>query len=153
MRLFGSLRSLASTLFHRYQIDGEMEDELRSHVQHRADDLERSGLTRTEAERRARIEFGGHLRVREECHDAAGGTFVESLFQDLRFAVRLLRKAPSFTVVAVATLGFPPLADALGWRVDPGIVTGVPSLVILLVLVPWWALWLRRLLGSELPSG
>ena len=55
-------------------------------------------------------------------------------------------------LVAVATLAFPPLADALGWRVDPGIVTGVPSLVILLVLVPWWALWLRRLLGSELPT-
>ena len=55
-------------------------------------------------------------------------------------------------LVAVATLGFPPLADALGWRVDPGIVTGVPSLVILLVLVPWWALWLRRLLGAELPT-
>jgi uncharacterized membrane protein YhaH (DUF805 family) len=49
-------------------------------------------------------------------------------------------------VVAVATLGLPPLADALRWNFDSGLVTGVPALLILLVLVPWWALWLRRLL-------
>jgi hypothetical protein len=52
-------------------------------------------------------------------------------------------------VVAVATLAFPPLANALRWDVDPDVVTGIPSLLILLVLVPWWALWLRSLLRGE----
>jgi hypothetical protein len=52
-------------------------------------------------------------------------------------------------VVAVLLVGFPPLANAMRWDVDPNLVTGVPSLVVLLVLVPWWALWLRRLLASE----
>jgi hypothetical protein len=70
MRLFASLRSLVSTLFQRSRIDREIEDELGSHIQHRADDLERSGLPRAEAERRARIEFGGYQRYREESHEA-----------------------------------------------------------------------------------
>ena len=73
MKLLDSLRFRMATFFHRSQMNAEMEDELRSHIQHRADDLERSGLTRAEAERRARIEFGGHERFKEECHEAAGG--------------------------------------------------------------------------------
>ena len=69
MSFLTSLRSLASTLFQRSQIDVEMEEELHSHIQHRADDLERSGLPRAEAERRARVEFGGYERYKEESHE------------------------------------------------------------------------------------
>ena len=65
MNLLTSFRSFASTLFRRSQIDSEVEEELRSHIQHRTDDLERSGLNRSEAERRARIEFGGNLRAQD----------------------------------------------------------------------------------------
>jgi hypothetical protein len=62
MNLITSFRSFVSTLFRRSKIASEVEEELRSHILHRADDLERSGLSRPEAERRARIEFGGYQR-------------------------------------------------------------------------------------------
>ena len=81
-----------------------MEEELRSHIQHRADDLERAGLKRAEAERRARIEFGGYQRFKEECREALGGNFIATLIQDVRFSLRVLRKARGFSAVAILTI-------------------------------------------------
>ena len=71
-------RSLADKLFHRSRIEDDMDEELRSHIQHRADYLERSGLNRAGAERRARIEFGGRERFKDECREALGANFVET---------------------------------------------------------------------------
>jgi hypothetical protein len=64
-----------------------MEEELRSHIAHRADDLEHSGVGRAEAERRARIEFGGYERYQQESYEATGGHFFERLAQDVRIAL------------------------------------------------------------------
>jgi predicted permease len=122
MKLLDSLRFRIATLFQRSQLNAEMDEELRSHIQHRADDLERSGLPRAEAERRARIEFGGSLRVKQECQEAAGGTLVESFVQDLRFAVRMLRKSPGFTAVAVVTLAMAIGANAVVFGVMDALI-------------------------------
>ena len=67
MKLLAYVRSLAAKFLHRSEIEDDLEEELRSHIQHRADDLEHSGLGRAEAELRARIEFGG-MSVSKRSH-------------------------------------------------------------------------------------
>ena len=81
-----------------------MEEELRSHLQIRADDLERSGLSRAEAERQARLEFGGYQRYKEECREALGTRLLGELIADMRYGLRQSRRNPGFTAVAVVTL-------------------------------------------------
>ncbi len=91
-------------LFRRKSMEAELDEELRAHFERQVEKYIQSGLTRQEAARRVRLEFGGLDQVKEECRDAWGVTLIETMLQDLSYGVRVLRKNLGVTTVAVLSL-------------------------------------------------
>ncbi len=104
MRFWSQIRTWSQATLHRSRMESEMDAELRFHLESRAEDLVRNGVSREEAMRRARIEFGGMERVKEEGREARGVTFLNGLMQDLRYGLRMLCRNPGLTFIAVLTI-------------------------------------------------
>lgn len=97
------LRTLLNGIWRRAGIEEEMSEEVKFHIESRAAELERRGMPRGEAERHARVEFGGIEGYKERCREALGFRLLDDLLGDIRYSFRTLRKS-AFTPVAVLSL-------------------------------------------------
>jgi putative ABC transport system permease protein len=116
-------------LFNRSAVERELDDEVRFHLEHETEKLVRSGLSRDEAARRARVAFGGVERIKDDTRDVRGIGMIETVVQDARYAARGLRASPGFAAAVILTLGLGVganaamfgVVDRLLFRAPPGL--------------------------------
>ena len=113
--MFADLAYRVAAIFGRGRMDSELSEELQFHFEHQVDVFLEQGCTPQEARRRARLLFGGLEQVKDECRDARGIAFFETMGRDLRYAVRLLSASPGFAVTAILSLALAIAASTLAF--------------------------------------
>ncbi|MGA7106115.1 MAG: permease prefix domain 1-containing protein, partial [Terracidiphilus sp.] len=102
--MLGDLIFRLRSLFRRRAVENELDDELQFHLEQQVEKHVRSGLTREDAIRQTRLEFGGLGHVKEDCRESRGITFLETTARDIRYALRQLSRTPAFTITVLLTL-------------------------------------------------
>jgi len=116
-------------LFRKQKLDHELSAELDAHLQFHIEDNLRAGMLAVEARRRALLKLGGLEPTKENYRDHRGFPFLESIIQDIRFALRMLSKSLPFTVASV-------LATALGVGLNVGIFSVLNGATLRLLPIP-----------------
>jgi hypothetical protein len=105
MKLWSPLKSLTRNLLRKPAVESELDEELRSYADMLIDEKVAAGVPPSEARRAKLAEFGGIEQVKQSVRDRRTGITLELLWQDVRYALRQLRRKRAFTLTAVLTLG------------------------------------------------
>ncbi len=104
MNLWHKIQSGFRALFRKDDLDREMDEEMRAHLELRTQANIKAGMSPEEARYAALRSFGGMEQIKEVCRDLRGVGWIETLWQDVRFGLRMLRKNPGFTAAAALTM-------------------------------------------------
>jgi len=127
MRALRILLARLRALFRRNGISREIRDEMTFHIDMRAEDLARDGQPSDDARKTARRRFGNLALMQDRGYDVRGGGFIETVVQDVRYAVRLLLKDRAFSMVAILTLALGiGLSTALFSVIDAALIHPLP---------------------------
>ena len=120
--MLDDLRFRLRALFRRDAVEEELEEEIRFHFDREVEKHMRLGMNEQEAKRRARLGFGAHQQVKEDCREARGTGFIELSLQDAKYALRQLRANPTFALVMVLTLALSIGANSAIFSVIDGVL-------------------------------
>jgi predicted permease len=127
MRLWSSLRARLRGLLHRNAVADEIREELEFHVRMRAEQYVRAGDSPATARRRAMTRVGNLAVLQDRGYDERGGGAMETFGQDVRYGLRLLRRQPGFSAVAIVTLALGiGLSTALASVLDAALLRPLP---------------------------